>query len=133
MSSKIRLAKNREEKSSLLNKKRWLILPLLLLSISADAKTLYVDGATGDDSVTWAQNGPSNPWRTLTRATWGSTNPNARVAAQAAQAGDTVIIAAGTYSAPGTNTRDTPAFFQKIPEHRAIRSSFRRVERSFWP
>lgn len=69
----------------------------LLLSTAVDAKTLHVDGNTGDDSVSWANNGPSSPWRTIGRAAWGSTNRAAPNPGQAAQAGDRVVIAAGTY------------------------------------
>jgi hypothetical protein len=69
----------------------------LWLSATANAKTLYVDGNTGNDSVTWANNGPSAPWRTIGRAAWGSTDRAAPNTSQAAQAGDRVVIAAGTY------------------------------------
>ena len=36
---------------------------LLIFSLPVAAKTLYVDGAAGNDATTWAANGPSNPWR----------------------------------------------------------------------
>ncbi len=78
---------------------------LLLAPLSATAKTLYVDGAAGNDSTTYAANGPSAPWRTIGRAAWGSANRSAPNAGQAALAGDTVRIAAGTYaSALNTGT-----------------------------
>ena len=82
-----------------------LFLFSLLLCPSAQAKTLYVDGATGNDATTWAANGPSNPWRTIGRAAWGSANRAAPNGAEAAQAGDVVSIATGTYaSALNTGT-----------------------------
>jgi hypothetical protein len=70
----------------------------LLLSTTLNAKTLYVDGNVGDDSVTWANNSASTPWRTIGRAVWGSTNKGSPNPSQAAQAGDVVNVAAGTYS-----------------------------------
>lgn len=69
------------------------------------AKTLYVDGATGNDAVTYAQNSAEQPWRTIGRAAWGSTSRNSPNASQAAQAGDTVVVRAGTYSTSGTGSR----------------------------
>lgn len=74
------------------------------------AKFLYVNASTGDDSITWAANSATTPWRTLGRAAWGSIDRSSPVAAQAAQAGDTVYVAAGTYSAPGSGSRQEPAF-----------------------
>lgn len=81
-----------------------------LLALPATAKNLYVDAVTGNDSVSYAANGSSSPWRTIGRAAWGSTNQSAPNAAEAARAGDVVYIAAGTYSAPATNTRHTPTY-----------------------
>jgi hypothetical protein len=81
-----------------------------LASAAAEAKQLYVNAITGSDSVTYANNGPNTPWRTISRAAWGSTNPNARNANEAAKAGDTVIVAAGTYTVAATNFRLTPAY-----------------------
>src|SRR3989338_5910098 len=78
---------------------------LLIFSLPVAAKTLYVDGAAGDDAAPWAANGPSNPWRTVGRAAWGSANRAAPNGAEAAQAGDVVSIATGTYaSALNTGT-----------------------------
>lgn len=61
--------------------------------------TLYVNAATGLDSRTYAQaQSSATPWLTIGRACWGSTNdPNSVNAGTAAQAGDTVSVAAGTY------------------------------------
>ncbi len=59
-------------------------------------KYLYVS-PTGNDSVTYANNNASNPWRTIGRATWGSVNRSASNSAEAAKAGDVVLISGGTY------------------------------------
>lgn len=71
---------------------------LLALSFPVAAKNLYVDASSGDDSVTYAANSSSNPWRSIGRAAWGSTSRSAVNASQAAQAGDTVIVNAGVYT-----------------------------------
>lgn len=75
--------------------------------------TLWVDAATGDDSrsrATVAASGGSLPWATIGRAAWGSTSKGSPNSGEAAQAGDVVSIAAGTYSAPGTNDRHEPTY-----------------------
>jgi Right handed beta helix region len=82
----------------------------LLSVVAADAKTLYVDGATGNDATTYAANGPTAPWRTIGRAAWGSTNRNSPNSGQAAQAGDIVLIAAGTYSTTDAGDRFDVAY-----------------------
>lgn len=73
------------------------------------AKDLYVNSQTGDDSVTYQQNDSAHPWRSLERAAWGGTvwppTPD-----QAAQAGDTVHVTAGTYACGGSQSRYHPAF-----------------------
>lgn len=61
------------------------------------AKTLYVDAQSGDDSRTYAQNSADQPWRTIGRAAWGSTNRARPNPSEAARAGDVVSIAAGVY------------------------------------
>lgn len=73
--------------------------------LSAEAKTLYVDITTGNDAIGYSTNSASTPWRTIGRAAWGSTNRTAPNSSEAAQAGDTVIVAAGTYSTAGTDDR----------------------------
>ena len=78
--------------------------------LAAEAKTLYVDAANGNDGTTYAANGPSTPWRSLGRATWGSANRGTPNTNEAARAGDTVIVKAGTYTTTGTNDRFNPAF-----------------------
>lgn len=64
--------------------------------------TLYVNATGGDDTRSYAtaQNS-STPWATIGRAAWGTTNPNSPNASLAAQAGDTVLISAGTYTTDG--------------------------------
>jgi hypothetical protein len=71
-----------------------------------DAKTLYVNGAVGNDAVTYASNAENSPWRTIGRAAWGSTSYVVPNGSQAAQAGDTVSIAAGTYWEGGSTGGD---------------------------
>lgn len=63
----------------------------------ADAKTLFVNGATGNDSTTYEANSASSPWRTIGRAAWGSTSYTSPNASQAAKPGDVVQIAGGIY------------------------------------
>jgi hypothetical protein len=63
----------------------------------ADAKTLYVNGATGNDATTYEANSATSPWRTIGRAAWGSTSYTSQNASQAARAGDVVQIAEGIY------------------------------------
>jgi len=88
-----------------------LALALLCLSVTAHAKELYVSASTGDDSVTYAGNSASTPWRTLGRALWGSTSLSSPSTAQAARAGDTVLVAAGTYNTNAvTNSRYVPIY-----------------------
>lgn len=79
------------------------------ITLPALAKDLYVDATLGNDAVSYAANGPSAPWRTIGRAAWGSTNRGSPNASEAARAGDTVIVRAGTYSTPGTGTRNDPS------------------------
>lgn len=85
-------------------------ISLLFICVSAYAKTLYVDASLGNDSVTYEQNSESNPWRTIGRAAWGSTSRGAPNQSQAARAGDTVTVRAGTYSTAGTGDRFDPAY-----------------------
>lgn len=85
-------------------------LVLALFSAPSFAKTLYVDGESGSDAVSYADNSASAPWRTIGRAAWGSTNRGSPNASQAARAGDTVIVRAGTYTTTGTDVRYDPAY-----------------------
>ena len=82
-----------------------LLTLMCIFPLSVEAKTLYVDGTTGNDTITYNSNSSSTPWRTIGRAAWGSTNRNAPNTTEAAQAGDTVIVASGTYSTVGTDDR----------------------------
>lgn len=80
------------------------------LAAEANAKTLYVNAASGNDATTYDQNGPTAPWRTIGRAAWGSTDRNAPNGTQAARAGDLVLVSSGTYAVAGTNSRNMPAY-----------------------
>jgi nitrous oxidase accessory protein NosD len=82
-------------------------LGALLITAAANlsAKELYVDGASGNDATSYASNGASAPWRTIGRASWGSTNRAATNTNEAARAGDTVHVRAGTYTTTGTGER----------------------------
>lgn len=71
---------------------------LMLLPLSVEAKTLYVDLATGNDARSYEENGPSAPWATIGRAAWGSVNRASWNPGQAVRAGDVVVVRAGTYS-----------------------------------
>lgn len=85
---------------------------VFLFSLPANAQTtLYVNGATGNDSVPRASNSAATPWRTIGRAAWGSTNRSAPNSGEAARAGDTVTVAGGTYAFTGTvNDRFSPVY-----------------------
>jgi nitrous oxidase accessory protein NosD len=78
---------------------------LIAAAGSISAKELYVDGASGNDSTSYAANSASSPWRTIGRASWGSTSRTATNTNEAARAGDTVHVAAGTYTTTGTGER----------------------------
>jgi len=82
----------------------------LLVPMTGEAKDLYVDGTSGNDSVSYDNNSASNPWRTIGRAAWGSSDRAARNASQAARAGDVVLVAAGTYAVAGTGSRNEIAY-----------------------
>ena len=84
---------------------------VLAASTPAVAKELYVDASRGSDSVSYAQNDATNPWATIGRAVWGSSNRDSPNSSQAAQAGDTVLVSAGTYNTGAvTNSRYTPIY-----------------------
>jgi hypothetical protein len=73
------------------------LIHVSVLTASAQ-QTLYVNASTGNDAVTKANNSASSPWRSIGRAAWGSTNRSAPNAGEAANQGDTVIVAGGTYT-----------------------------------
>lgn len=74
-------------------------------------RALYVNAATGNDATTYAENSAVRPWKSIGRAAWGSPDRNNRNGAEAAHAGDTVLVAAGTYAAPGTDSRNEVVYF----------------------
>lgn len=78
----------------------WLLLLVLLgLAAPARAKTICVDPVGGSDATLYAAVGSSSScWQTLVRAVRGSTNPATPDTAQAAQAGDLVLLLAGTHA-----------------------------------
>ncbi len=80
------------------------LLSWLGWTASAEAKTLYVNGSTGNDSTSYAANSSTTPWRSIGRAAWGSTNRSAPNGNEAARAGDVVRISAGTYTTVGNLT-----------------------------
>jgi hypothetical protein len=90
--------------------KIFIVLLVVLIASPLYAKTLYVDAATGNDATTYANNGTGAKWATIGRAAWGSTDRAAPSTSQAAQAGDTVYITAGTYTTAGPNSRYDPAY-----------------------
>ncbi len=84
---------------------------VLAASVPAMAKELYVDVSRGSDSVSYAQNNANNPWASIGRAAWGASNRNSPNSSQAAQAGDTVHVAGGTYSTTqGSGERYEPIY-----------------------
>ncbi len=79
----------------------FLLLGFFGFTQSSFAKELYVNGATGSDVTTYASNDAAHPWATLGRALWGNANKSTPNSGQAAQAGDIVLVSAGTYSYAG--------------------------------
>ncbi|MEW8189484.1 MAG: right-handed parallel beta-helix repeat-containing protein [Candidatus Thiodiazotropha endolucinida] len=92
--------------------KKLLIFTSLCLAFSvAQAKTLYVDNSTGNDSTSYEANSSSNPWASLGRAAWGSTSLTNTNTGQAARAGDVVIVRSGSYNvSSGTGERYIPVY-----------------------
>ena len=91
-----------------------LILRRPVVVASPPAATLWVNPATGDDSrskATVAASGGSLPWATIGRAVWGSTNRATPNTTEAADAGDVVSVAAGTYAYAGTvSSKSIPVY-----------------------
>lgn len=88
-----------------------LVLLLSFAGFSAHAKPLYVDVSSGNDDTSYSENSESRPWASVGRAVWGSTSRNSPNASQAAQAGDTVIVRAGTYhTTQGVGERYDPIY-----------------------
>lgn len=89
----------------------WIVAVVFIALNIAQAQELFVNGTSGNDNVTYSNNSAATPWRTLGRAVWGGTSISAPNASQAARAGDTVIVAAGTYGTSATtNSRYTPIY-----------------------
>jgi parallel beta-helix repeat protein len=90
------------------------LLTVLIYSIlgvfALEAKVLYVDQTIGSDLRSYTNNSESTPWLTIGRAVWGSTNRSTPNAAEAALAGDTVIVKQGIYSVAATNERNLPSY-----------------------
>ncbi len=91
-------------------------LAVFLIISSSQAKELYVDSQAGNDSVSYTDNNANNPWRTIGRAAWGSTNRSSMNSSEAAQAGDTVHVAAGTYTTSGLSNWETDDRFHPVYE-----------------
>lgn len=102
------------EGNSMFQKTSLLFAALVLaFPVFAEAKTLYVNNSGNpacSDNTTYAANSGSSPWCTIGRAAWGSANRGTPNAAEAARAGDTVRVQAGTYSGVGTNHRYSPLY-----------------------
>lgn len=92
-----------------------LITVIVMSPLVGQAKTLYVNGTTGSDAVTYAANSEQTPWRTIGRAVWGSPSYNTPNPAQAAQPGDTVLISAGLYwEGSGGDTNPNQARYRVV-------------------
>jgi hypothetical protein len=90
-----------------------IIIFLVLCSTPAWSATLYVNNSGSpacSDSTLKASNTAGSPWCTIGRAMWGqSTYSTTGTPAQAAQAGDVVIVSPGTYAQTATtNSRSYP-------------------------
>ncbi len=86
------------------------VFSLLLLSTDSyaqSANSLYVDinNPNCSDSISKSNVTESNPWCSIGRAAWGSTERNSPNSSQAAGPGDTVIIKPGIYWTNGGNGR----------------------------
>jgi hypothetical protein len=91
-----------------------LVLTIIIsVSVPLSAKTLYVNNSGSpscSDSTSYANNSASTPWCSVGRAAWGNASKTSANASQAAQAGDMVLVTAGTYSTSGPNSRFNPAY-----------------------
>lgn len=88
------------------------VLGLVTVAGFGEAAELLVDAATGDDSASYAEVAAGEAaWATIGRAAWGSADHDSANPAEAAQKGDTVIVAEGIYTSPWTSgERYIPAF-----------------------
>lgn len=107
MTKTIKRIRNLDFSAMMLIFKLITICTIFFSPFTADAKNLYVNNSGSpacSDSTTYANNSASYPWCTLLRAVRGNSDGNrntAAVTAQAAQAGDTVYVTAGTYNYAG--------------------------------
>lgn len=81
------------------------LLVCVLWSAPAQAQNLYVNN-TGSpacsDATVKASNDAANPWCTIGRAAWGSTNRAAPNTGEAVDEGETVLVTGGTYDSAVT-------------------------------
>jgi len=71
------------------------------------AATLYVNNSGSpacDNTTAKASNSAASPWCAIGRAAWGSADPASTNAGEAAAAGDTVLVTAGTYTTTSVHT-----------------------------
>jgi hypothetical protein len=94
-----------------------LVCALWLLGVGQAEASLCVCATGGDDSrskatvaASYSNGSCSAPWATIGRAAWGNANRATPNTSEAAAAGDTVYVCAGSYTTTGTATRHTPAF-----------------------
>ena len=91
---------------------------LLIFSLPVAAKSLYVNNSGSpacSDATAYADNTASAPWCSLLRATWGNTTrTDPSTPSEAARAGDTVYVTAGTYR--------TASYFSVTPVYQPANS-----------
>lgn len=88
-------------------------LLLVCLPTMGHAATLYVNNSgspTCSDATAKASNSAGTPWCTIYRAAKGVAPGGSPSASEAASAGDTVLVTAGTYSIAGTGLKYEPAY-----------------------
>lgn len=81
--------------------------------LAAEAKDLYVNNSGSpacSDATTYANNDADSPWCSIGRAAWGSTNRASPSSGEAATAGDTVYVIAGTYTVAGAMNANAPTY-----------------------
>ena len=89
---------------------------LVFIAAPAWAKTLYVDINDGScsNATTKANNDANNQWCTLGRAVWGNASRSSSDSGEAADAGDTVRVAAGTYSTSEYSSDETIPVYNPV-------------------
>jgi len=92
----------------------YLLLMVWVLTGVAEAATLYVNNSGSpacDNTTAKASNSAASPWCSIGRAAWGNAVRASANASEAAAAGDTVRITAGTYStAEVVTSTQTPVY-----------------------